>query len=827
MKKTFTLFAIIVLTISVFAQSPQKMSYQAVIRNSSDQLVTNHAIGMRISILQGSSTGTPVYVEIQNTITNANGLATIDIGDGTQVTGTFSGIDWSNGTYFIKTETDPTGGINYTITGVSQILSVPYALYSKTAKTADYNDLTNKPVLFDGNWTSLTGKPLFATVATSGNYNDLINKPTLFDGTWTNIIGKPTTLAGYGITNAMSTSHAANGITGTMMTNWNTAFGWGNHSGLYKPNSYVPAWVEITGKPTFAAVATSGNFSDLLAKPTTLAGYGITNAMSTSHAANGITSTMILNWNIAYGWGNHAGLYRPVAYVPAWSEITSKPTTVSGYGITDAVTITGNQTISGTKTFKGTTTNMEEALFEVKNKDGQTVFAVYNEGVRIYVSDGAKGKKGGFAVGGFGTDKAESTKYLFVDKDSIRMYLDTNPLTKGKKGGFAVGGYDLTKGTVQNYLDVNPDSIRAYIDHDITKGKKGGFAVGGFGTDKAESQKYLVVSKDSIRMYLDTNPLTKGKKGGFAVGGYDLTKGTTNDYMLIKPDSINFYVRELSPEVSSTYNIIGLKLNHARKSLMIARTDTLHISGVLNVRNNLIVAGNIDLSGTINTVYDIEGNTYKTVVIGTQVWMAENLKTTKYNDGTVIANVTDNSSWADLTTGAYCDYNNTPANSTTYGRLYNWYVVDNNAATKVASNGGKNVCPTGWHVPTEAEWTTMEDYLSYNGYNYDGTIGDSPNKISKSLASSTLWATSAVPGAVGNTDYPAFINKTGFTALPGGDRADDPSLFEMIGSIGYWWTSTDGGGGNAWAHGIPYFDSIVHYGNNPKNWAYSIRCLKD
>jgi hypothetical protein len=133
MKKLFALIVIVALTISIFAQPPQKMSYQAVIRNSSGQLVTNHTVGMRISILQGSATGTPVYIETQTPITNANGLVTIEIGGGTVVTGTFAGINWSTGTYFVKTETDPNGGTSYTITGTSQLLSVPYALYSKTA----------------------------------------------------------------------------------------------------------------------------------------------------------------------------------------------------------------------------------------------------------------------------------------------------------------------------------------------------------------------------------------------------------------------------------------------------------------------------------------------------------------------------------------------------------------------------------------------------------------------------------------------------------------------------------------------------------------------
>ncbi|MCW3086553.1 MAG: hypothetical protein JWP12_3919 [Bacteroidetes bacterium] len=116
-----------------FAQAPQKMSYQAVIRNAGNALVTSSPIGMQISILQGSPTGTAVYVETQMATTNTNGLVTIEIGNGTPVTGTFSSLDWSAGPYFIMTETDPTGGTTYTITGTTQLMSVPYALYAATS----------------------------------------------------------------------------------------------------------------------------------------------------------------------------------------------------------------------------------------------------------------------------------------------------------------------------------------------------------------------------------------------------------------------------------------------------------------------------------------------------------------------------------------------------------------------------------------------------------------------------------------------------------------------------------------------------------------------
>ncbi len=118
---------------SSFAQAPEKMSYQAIVRNNNDQLVTNQAVGMKISILQGSASGNTVYSETQTTTTNEDGLVNIEIGNGTVVFGIFSKINWSNSTYFIKIETDPTGGTNYSITGTSQMLSVPYALYAKNA----------------------------------------------------------------------------------------------------------------------------------------------------------------------------------------------------------------------------------------------------------------------------------------------------------------------------------------------------------------------------------------------------------------------------------------------------------------------------------------------------------------------------------------------------------------------------------------------------------------------------------------------------------------------------------------------------------------------
>ena len=133
MRKLITTAVFALGIITLWAQAPQKMTYQAVVRNASDDLVASASIGMQISILQASPTGIAVYIETQTPTTNINGLATIEIGNGVVVAGSFSGIDWAAGPYYLKTETDPTGGTAYTITGTSQLLSVPYALYAENS----------------------------------------------------------------------------------------------------------------------------------------------------------------------------------------------------------------------------------------------------------------------------------------------------------------------------------------------------------------------------------------------------------------------------------------------------------------------------------------------------------------------------------------------------------------------------------------------------------------------------------------------------------------------------------------------------------------------
>lgn len=179
MRSINTLAIALLITINSWSQAPEKMSYQAVIRNSSNMLVTSTPVGMQISILQGSSSGTVVYAETQTQSTNANGLVSLEIGNGTVVTGTFTAINWAAGPYFIKTETDPTGGTAYTISGTSELLSVPYALHAKTAESITGGITETDPVFLGSPANSITS----ASITSWNNKLD-----TEIDGSVTNEI---------------------------------------------------------------------------------------------------------------------------------------------------------------------------------------------------------------------------------------------------------------------------------------------------------------------------------------------------------------------------------------------------------------------------------------------------------------------------------------------------------------------------------------------------------------------------------------------------------------------------------------------------------------
>jgi uncharacterized protein (TIGR02145 family) len=230
---------------------------------------------------------------------------------------------------------------------------------------------------------------------------------------------------------------------------------------------------------------------------------------------------------------------------------------------------------------------------------------------------------------------------------------------------------------------------------------------------------------------------------------------------------------------------------------------TSNISGLSTSTKYYIRAYAINIAGTAygdeksfttDQLKDADGNVYSSITIGTQVWMKENLKTTHLNDNTPIPNVTDQAAWVALITQGYCWYNNDASNyKATYGALYNWNAV----------SSGK-LCPTGWHVPTDGDWTTLKTFLG--GYSVAG---------GKLKESGTSHWSSPNTGAT---------NITGFTALPGGRRTD-LGVFDAIGYFGKWWSFT--GNSTVDYQLIRYDQSNVETRNGGPTYGHSVRCLKD
>jgi len=207
------------------------------------------------------------------------------------------------------------------------------------------------------------------------------------------------------------------------------------------------------------------------------------------------------------------------------------------------------------------------------------------------------------------------------------------------------------------------------------------------------------------------------------------------------------------------------------------------------------LVGNGSGGNSTSALIDCDGNIYHTIAIGDQLWMAENLRVTHYRNGDAIANVTDSTAWAALSTGAYCWYDNDQAANEKYGALYNWYTVDDS----------RGLCPEGWHVPTHAEWTTLTTYL-----------GGTSVAGGKMKSTSNLWNSP-------NTDA---TNISSFSGLPGGLRYHSSS-FDAIGNHGKWWSSSEITSNNARFRELYYGIGYVFVSYTSKQFGFSVRCLRD
>ena len=209
----------------------------------------------------------------------------------------------------------------------------------------------------------------------------------------------------------------------------------------------------------------------------------------------------------------------------------------------------------------------------------------------------------------------------------------------------------------------------------------------------------------------------------------------------------------------------------------------------------------------IGTITDIDGNVYQNVTIGNQLWMAENLKVTHYRNGESIPNVTDETEWTNLSSGAYCNFDNNSSNVTTYGRLYNWYAVDDS----------RELAPAGWHVPTDEEWKQLEMYLGISQADVDGTSWRGTDEGGKLKEAGTEhWLNPNISAT----------NSSGFSALPGG-YCSRYGAFLLINQGADYCSATQASSQVAWFRSLDYDRTDIRRDDIIKTYGFSIRCIRD
>ena len=692
---------IMVLAVAVaMAQAPEKFTYQAVVRNASNSMVANAPVGVRVSILQGGVNGTLVYMETQTSVTNANGLITLQIGGGNVQQGAFADIDWANGSYFLKTETDPNGGTNYSITSTQQMLSVPYALYSKEAGngfSGDYNDLVNVPQIpqipadvsaFNNDAGYLTDytetDPQFN--AWDKDYNDLTNKPTI--PTVPTNVSTFTNDAGYVTTSQLN---AANYITAAQVptqvnADWNATTG----------------AAQILNKPTLF----SGNYSDLTNKPTLFDG----------------------NYNSLSNRPNLA----PVATSGNYNDLINKPTIPT---------------------------------------------------VPTYVS-------------AFTNDAGYLTNFTESDPQFSAWDKDYNDLTN--KPTLFSGNYnDLTN---KPMIPTVPTNVSAFTNDagyltsaDVQQAAGIPTVVSAFQNDAG----YITAADVPAQVNADWNATTGAAK--------ILNKPTIPTV----PSNVSVFNNDAHYITEAQLNTLLVAMNNTIDSLR-NRIGELEMHQTQPQTDTAIMA---QACLGLATVTDYDLNVYNTVQIGNQCWMRENLRSTHYADGTAIAAGTTSST----TTAYYYPLQG----DFTYGYLYNWKAVMRNSSNSQSNPSGvQGVCPNGWHVPSDAEWDELQNYVSSQSHYLCN--GDN-NNVAKALAAKTGWVSSTGTCAVGNIQVSN--NATGFSALPAGHNYG--GSYTNYGTAATFWSSTEAGSANTFDRSVDYSNAVFTRSNHPKGYGFSVRCLRD
>ncbi len=500
-----------------FAQSPQSFQYQSVVRDGNGDIVVNQSVSFQISLISGSPTGTVEYTETHAATTNGFGLVSLAIGEGTLVSGSFAGIDWSSAPHFIKVEVDITGGTSYVDMGTNQLLSVPYALNSKTSEDA-----------FSGNYADLTGAP--ANVSQFANDAGYLSSFTEVDGDVTN------ELQVLSISN--DTIYLSNGgivkLPAGFSGNYSDLTGAPtNVSQFTNDAGYLNSFTEVDGDVTnelqllsisndtiyltnggFAKLPAgfSGNYSDLTGAPTNVSaftndvGYLTSFTEVDGDVTNELQVLSFSNDTLFLSSGGFVSL-------SGYSDTLWRRTGNNIYNTNTGKVGVGTNTPPAKLVVQGDASMADTVpLFEVKDRTGATVFIVYPDSARFYVcDDGSKTNKGAFAVSGRNTVKQPTNDFLLVTPDSSRVY------TGDATSGFGV--QQIGSGTNDSYMQLTPNNY--FIGHEagssITSGLYNSFIGYQAGySDTSGSNNYFIGYYSGYRNRSGYSNIFLGDNSGYS-----------------------------------------------------------------------------------------------------------------------------------------------------------------------------------------------------------------------------------------------------------------------------------------------------------------------
>jgi len=687
---------------SVFSQGPSKINFQAILRNTSGEIVSNKSVSIRMSIIRGTINSTSSYVETHAKTTDVSGLISIQLGTGTVISGIFGDIEWGGGSHFIQLEVDFNGGSNYVVIGTQELISVPYALYANKTDTSVLN--------------------LTSRFSTKLNVTDTASMSNRIDAK----------------ANKSDTS-------------------------LLNLTSRFSMKLNVTDTAILSnRIDTKLNVTDLTNMLLPYLRDADTTNMLLPYLQDADTTAMLANYRT---------------------------------GINDKLNILDTTSMLSTYLRRADTTSM--LLPYLRDADTTNMLVPYLRDADTtnmlvpYLRD------------------ADTTNML----NSYFKKSDTTSLNLTNRFNAKLNVTDFPQGSASgniliwnngNWVNLAPGSPGQFLIISSNGLPTWGCIITNTVGSPSSSPSILVNTALTNNITISTTGATGiGTATGLPTG---VTASWSNDVITISG----------TPTETGSF------------------TYTIPLTGG---------CGSVNATGTItvtvftcgtNTVSDIDGNPYNTVLIGNQCWTKENLRVRRYNDGTWIrfdnsggSLGTTSQTWAgtELNYGAHTIYANdsvaSPSYLTTYGYLYNWY-----AAKGIATSGSttyKNICPTGWHVPTDSDWNKLVKSIHSDADTTGSVDIQSASAGAKLKKNDALWASNT-----GTDDY-------GFSALPGGFRIGDigNNSFSDVRDFALFWSSTEWTNCCGWIrylnkdnsnfYRFNYIRTIYFY----KSVGASVRCLKD